>query len=122
MNVKQRNIVTYIILTICTCGLFHLFWMYSLANDVNIVTDDTGMSGTTVLLLTLVTCGIYGFIWYYNAGVKLDAKAVANGAAHDNKGLLYLLLSIFGLSIISDALMQSEINKYAISNSTTATM
>jgi len=35
------------------------------------------------------------------------------GQAQGHLGILYLLLAIFGFSIISYALLQSEINEYA---------
>ena len=66
-----------------------------------------------MLLLSIVTCNIYGLYWLYRAGDDLDRQRVNQGQAAGHLGILYLLLAIFGFSIISYALMQSELNEYA---------
>ena len=72
------------------------------------------MSGGLVLLLTIVTCGIYGWYWLYVSGEALDQYEISRGGmGGGHLGILYLLLGIFGFGIISYALMQSELNKYA---------
>ena len=72
------------------------------------------MSGGMVLLLSIVTCGIYGWYWLYVSGEALDQYSVSRGEmGGGHLGILYLLLGIFGFGIISYALMQSELNKYA---------
>ena len=52
----------------------------------------------------------------YKAGEKIDSARVARGMPSQNNGLIYLLLSLFGLSIVSYALMQNELNQFAGSN------
>ena len=64
------------------------------------------------ILLTLVTCGIYGYYWCYKQGERLNEAKMQRGIMVDSSAsILYLVLAIFGLSIISYALMQSELNK-----------
>ena len=58
-----------------------------------------------------VNCGIYTYYWMYKQGEKIDAINQARGKNTSNSGLIYLLLSIFGLGIISYVLMQDSINK-----------
>ena len=70
-------------------------------------------SGGLVLLLTIVTCNIYGLYWIYRAGDDLDRQRVNQGQMPGHLGILYLLLAVLGFSIISFALLQSEINEYA---------
>ena len=109
LMVQNRNIVVCILLSIVTCGIYGLYWLYCMANDVNTVSNtQNGTSGGMVLLLTIVTCGIYGLYWLYQAGAKLD---VAHGQSTSN-GILYLILGICGLQLVSWALIQSELNKF----------
>ena len=57
--VKKRDIVLPIILSIVTCGLYGIYWIISLVNEVNYICDEPeAMSGGVVYLLSLVTCGI----------------------------------------------------------------
>ena len=56
-------------------------------------------------MLTIVTCGIFGYYWNYKMG-----KAFMAIGASDNS-VLYLVLSIFGLSIVNWCIMQDAINR-----------
>lgn len=49
----------------------------------------------------------------YKAGEKVDVARTSRGLPSQNNGLLYVLLSVFGLSIVSWALLQSELNQLA---------
>ena len=114
MTIRNRSIGLCIVLTLVTCGLYSLYWIYCLAEDVNLVTArPNGPSGGLVLLLDIVTCGIYGLYWLYRAGDDLDRQRVAQGQVPGHLGILYLVLAILSFSIISYALMQSELNEYA---------
>lgn len=100
---NQRNVLTCILLSIVTCGLYGIYWVYALNNDVARINNDPE-DGGTVLLLSLITCGIYYIIWQYKMGEKIEQ------AGGRNDGVVYLILSLFSLGIVSSALMQTEIN------------
>ena len=107
-GISKRSIVGAILLSLVTCGIYPIFWFISLTNDMNKLSGRTSdASGGMALLLTIVTCGIYGIIWSYKMGEKRDIIAnVEKGSSH----ILYLILSLFGLSIIVWALAQDAIN------------
>ncbi len=112
--IERRNIAVCIVLTLVTCGIYGIYWIVSLTNDVNTVSGDVnGTSGGMVVLLTIVTCGIYGIYWAYKQGEKLDFTKNNRGIPSSNSGVLYLILQIFGFGIIAYALMQNELNKLA---------
>ena len=105
----QRSIPICIILSIVTCGIYGIYWFVVLTDDVNAVAGDTqAPSGVVCFLLSLVTCGIYGLYWNY----KQDYVKTSQGYPSSNSGILYLILSLIGLSIVSYALMQNELNKF----------
>ena len=113
-GIPQRNLALCIILSFVTCGIYGLYWLYTLTEDVNKLTGDpNATSGGIVILLSLVTCGIYSWYWLYKQGERLDQIKTARGIASSNSGVLYLVLGIVGLSIVSWALMQNELNKLA---------
>ncbi len=111
--IQKRSIAVCIILSIITCGIYALYWMACLNNDTNTASNTFGTSGGMVVLLTIVTCGIYGIYWAYKQGEKIDAAKNNRGVSSGNSGILYLLLTIFGLSIVAWALMQNELNQMA---------
>lgn len=112
--IMNRNVVTCIILTFVTCGIYGLYWYFCIINDLNTAseTPDDSSAGM-VLLLTIVTCGIYGWIWLYKAGEKVDKIRQRNGEQPSDSSIIYILLAVFQLSIVDYALIQTELNKVA---------
>lgn len=111
--IKQRNIALCIILSIVTCGIYGLYWFVCITDDMNAAVEEQGTTGVMALLLTIVTCGIYSFYWAYKMGEKVDALKAKNGVPSSNSGILYLILCIFGLSIVAWAIIQNELNQVA---------
>jgi uncharacterized protein YybS (DUF2232 family) len=112
--IQQKNIVTCVILSIVTCGIYGIVWFINLNDDVNTLTGDYKVSGGVAFLLTLVTCGIYGFYWMYKQGTRIDQLKYERGIPNSNNtGILYLIFAVIGLSIVSYCLMQNEINNLA---------
>ena len=111
----QRNIAVAIILSIVTCGIYGIYWLVKMVDETNEASgESTASSGVMVFLLSIVTCGIYLFFWLFKAGERLNkAKSMRGLPTDSNAGLIYLILAIFGLSIVSYALIQSELNKIA---------
>ena len=115
-TIQNKNIATCILLTIVTCGIYGIIWFISMVDSVNTVCNDdkSNQSGATVFLLSIVTCGIYLLIWFYQAGVRMKTAGDNYGMNISDNSLLYLLLSIFGLGIVSYALLQSDLNKFSM--------
>ncbi len=113
-EIKKRNVAVAILLSIVTLGLYGIYWEVCLVNDVNKVKqDENAKSGIVVFLLSLVTCNIYWLYWVFKAGKSIDSAKTANGTPTSSRGLIYLLLSIFGLGIIAIAILQSDLNSLA---------
>lgn len=111
--VQKRDIVTCILLSIVTCGIYGIIWFINLTDDVAKLADDNEFSGGKAFLFTLLTCGIYGFYWAYKIGKDIfEAQNKRNVPATDNS-TVYLILQIFGLAIVTYCLAQSEVNKLA---------
>lgn len=106
-GIASRSIPVAILLSIVTCGFYGIYWMIKLNDEINVLAfEPNATSGGMVFLLSLVTCGIYGLYWMYQMGERCDRIKGTAG----NSGLLYLLLGVFGLSIVSYCLMQDTIN------------
>ena len=59
--ISRREIGLCILFTLITCGIYGIYWMIVLNDDVNeVVGDRTATSGGMVFLFSLLTCGIYG--------------------------------------------------------------
>ncbi|MCR5023785.1 MAG: DUF4234 domain-containing protein [Lachnospiraceae bacterium] len=104
-----RNIVVCIILSIVTCGIYSLYWIYCLNEDINSLSgNENATGGGMVILFSIITCGIYSLYWCYKMGERVDTIKNQPGASTP---ILFLVLSIFGLEIVNFCLMQDAINK-----------
>lgn len=114
--IKEKNIVTSIILSIITCGIYAIIWFITITDDMRYASGDQTLEGGKAFLFTLLTCGIYGYYWAYKMG-KAQAQAQANrGMIVSDNSVLYIILQLFGLGIISYCIIQSELNKMSTSN------
>ena len=111
--IKERNIAVCILLSFITCGIYSIYWFICLTDEANAAANTPGTSGGTAFLLTLVTCGIYGIFWYYKQGEKIEEAKAQRGMVQGSSQVTYLLLGLFGLGIISYALMQDSLNRMA---------
>ncbi len=109
----NRNIALCVVLSIVTLGIYELYWVYMLNDEI---AKEAGrppiISGGLLILLTLVTCGIYFIYWCYKQGEAIDAIQANHGQGGGNNAVVYLLLGLFTGGIITCALAQNEMNKY----------
>lgn len=112
--VKERNPIVSILLSIITCGIYELYWMCTITDDVDNVTNNpTKRNGIVVILLTIITCGIYGIYYWYQNGKLMEEANEKNGVKGNSNAVLFLILSIIGFSIINYVLVQIDLNTYA---------
>ena len=114
--IKERNIITQILLTIVTCGIYGIYWFITLTDDSAKANNDPEFTGVKAFLFTLITCGIYGIYWNYKIGKELYEANQKRGINASDNSVLYLILSIFGLSIVTYCLAQNELNTLARNN------
>ncbi len=99
--VKQdRSLLTYILLTIITCGIYGIYFIYALANDMNVVCNGDGEKTSGLgayILLTIVTCGIYAYYWQYKLANRQQANAPRYGFSIQQNGTTVLMWQLVGL-------------------------
>lgn len=117
MYMYKRNIVVCILLSILTCGLYGLYWLACIANDINALEEEyTNYSGGMVVVLTILTCGLYLLYYVYMASRRIFYLFEDCGYRVSDNSIVNLLLSIAsyfvpGAIYIAFAIMQSDINK-----------
>ena len=111
--IKERNIVVCIVLSIITCGIYGIYWFITLTDDSARANNDPDFTGVKAFIFTLITCGIYSIYWNYKIGKELYEANQKHGINASDNSVLYLILSIFGLSIITYCLAQNELNVIA---------
>ena len=109
---QKRNLAMCIVLSIVTCGIYGIYWMYLLAKDFDDMQTQERVTTTPVVtvLLGYVTCSIYLIFAFYKWGKAMPEINARYGRPPEDKSMLYLLLCIFGLSLVAMALAQNDLN------------
>ena len=112
--IKNRSFITAILLTFVTCGIYGLYWMVCMTDESNSLSDNnkTASGGMTILLI-LVTCGVYGIYWYFKMGKKLHEAGLKYGRQVSDNSIIYLVLGLLGLGVVSECMIQNDLNKFA---------
>ncbi len=104
-----RSIGLDIVLTLLTCYLFNLYIQYRQMLAVNDMLKQERYNFVLWLVLTIITCGLYHLYHEYR-----KSKDIAEVMQNPNslEPILSVVLAAFGLGIITDAIQQTEINKF----------
>lgn len=115
--VPNRNIVMCIVLSVLTCGIYNLYWIATMTDDANKVANTPNdTSGGMTVLLGILTCGIYLIYWYYKQGQRLYQAGKNYSVDIKDNSIPYLILSIIGFNLISEILIQADLNKFSNGN------
>lgn len=108
----RHDIALGIILCLVTCGLYNLYWNYRQFQAMNHLLEREEFVFWKWLVLSIITCGIYHIYYEYKMGAELLPILRNHGIeVSPNLATIGLALSIFGLTIVADAVYQHEFNK-----------
>ena len=103
-----RNIAVVMILSIITCGIYQLYWLWVSISALDYEGQISNMPAIAQFILQFFYVGF--ILFGLNADANINAiKAKRGIPASDNK-VLYIILGIF-LPIVLVCLVQNEINK-----------
>ena len=108
MNIKNRNIVTAIILTIITCGIYGIYWAICLAREAVSVKDPADSGILEIVLMIFLP-----FLGFFLAEKKFAEGCAEKGIPHTDNSIIYLILGLVGLSIVNFCMLQNDLNKLA---------
>ncbi len=106
MAVKKRNLVSCILLTLVTCGIYGIYWNIMLAKEGVSVKDPVDSA-----LLEIVLMLFLPFVGIFLVERKFAEGCAARGIAHSDNSIVYLILSLLGLGIVSVCMLQNDLNK-----------
>ena len=108
IQINKRSIGICILLSIITCGIYGIYWMYLLVKNTRSIQKNTDNCKGEMLCLIFVP--FYSLYWWYTRGEKVRQGFAEHDYNATGGGVVYLVLAIFGLSIVSMAIMQSDFN------------
>lgn len=95
----NRGLLTYMLFCFITCGIYHYYFIYKLAHDINVACDGDGEDTAGLakyILLCLVTCGFYSLYWQYALANRLASNASRYDLQFQENGTTVLLWNVFG--------------------------
>ncbi len=111
--IEERNIAMVIILSLITCGIYGIYWFVKMTDEAKQLSSSDNAGGGLAFVYTLITCGIYMIYWNYKMGKNMYEAGQKYGINIEDNSVIYLVLSLFGLGIVSECLMQNDLNKFA---------
>ena len=107
------NIAADIVFSVLTLGVYNLFWVARQFRVVNACLKSDKYHFWPWFLLSLITFGIYGFYILYTFSLDVEAIRSKQGRpANPNFAVINLLLAAIGLHVITQAILQHEINQW----------
>lgn len=109
---EENSVGLCVLFSILTAGIYWLYWKYRLCKKIRLLNGD--VSSCTGEFICLLLVPFYSLYWYYSKGGQtLSYGANRRGIFISSSGGLYVVLSLFGLSLIADAIIQSKLNEVA---------
>lgn len=107
---KNRNMVLFIVLMFCTCGLYGLYWLYVTAGELEEQGKAGGQSAMVILIISLFLPWVGYLLFGISANDNLNNIKAQKGMETTDNKVLYIILAIV-LPIAVPILVQNEINK-----------
>lgn len=99
MYKTDRGLLSYILLSIVTFGIYPFYFTHRVAVELNEGCKEDGKTTAgllTYLLLSVLTLGIYSLVWAYNCANRMEAFYLRKGQQPQVSGTSFLLWTILG--------------------------
>ncbi len=107
------NIALDIILSIITCGIYWFFWQARQMRALNHLLKEQRFSFVLWFFVSIITCFLFNVYYeYIMAQAIVEIQKRDGMAASNDLPVLSLVLSLFGLHVVVDAIQQNELNKF----------
>lgn len=107
MKVQSRNVITSILISLVTCGLYGYYWAYKMGTEAVTVKDENDSGLLEAILMIFLP-----FVGFYMVEKKLAEGCAAKGIDHKDNAILYLILGLV-FPIANYFMLQTELNKIA---------
>ncbi len=113
----SSNVAVDVILTLITCGIYNLFWQHRQMRALNTFLGREEFNFWTWLVLFIITCGIWHCYMQYCMGKAIcQINQRLNRPVNESLPVLSVVLTVFAMSVITDAIHQNEINEFFYDN------
>ncbi|GHU58711.1 hypothetical protein FACS1894133_4000 [Clostridia bacterium] len=92
MELKTRSTVTVILLSVVTCGIYYLFWMYQTNKTINYLSGRESV-GNGIVILSFF-CGPVGWYIWHKWDQTLIETSRQRGIGYSGNFLMWVILSV----------------------------
>ena len=116
--IQNRSVAMVIILSLITCGIYPLYWLYQTAAGLeNEGKSGTGLSPALVLVIALFFPSVGYLLFGMTADQNINNIKTKMGLPVTDNKVIYMVLG-FLIPIVLVALFQNEINQLVPANGT----
>jgi len=109
----SSNIALDVILTIITCSIYWFFWQARQIRALNYMLKEQRFNFVLWFFVSILTCFLFNIYYEYIMAKAIVEIQKREGMPPSNDlPVISLILSLFGLHVVTDAIQQYEINKY----------
>ena len=108
---KNRSVVSVILLTIITCGIYGLYWAYDTLSAMEQTSGrEASVSAVVVLILCIVFPSVGNLLYGMAADEQLNMIKGKIGMQQVDNKVMYMILGFF-IPIVLIPIVQDEINR-----------
>jgi hypothetical protein len=114
--IKERNGVVVIVLSLVTCGVYYLIWLYSTTNELKEALADAELKPGVDVFLTILTCSLWSIYVQYRNAQKVHAGLLSRDPNAKDQSDMVLAMHLVGLFVgatwlVSMYILQEELNR-----------
>ncbi|WP_297299137.1 DUF4234 domain-containing protein [uncultured Brachyspira sp.] len=112
-NFQNKSLLNVGILSVVTCGIYLIYWIYVTTNDVNSYMEEKYFNPTLAVVLSIVTCGLFTIYWFYKYANVIfnDMSKKANLDSYGESAIVVALLILVPFGYLYSVLtLQSKLN------------
>ena len=107
MEIKERNILVCILLSVVTCGIYGIYWIVMMTKEAVSVKDPADGAILEILLMLFIP-----FVGLYMVEKKFSEGRAAKGGELKDNSVMYLILGLI-FPIAALCMIQNDLNKLA---------
>lgn len=107
-----------IVLSIVTCGVYYLIWIYGTSKELKEALNDQEIKPGIDVLLSILTCTLWAVYVHYRNAQKVHAGLLSRDPTAKDQSDMILAMHLVGIfvgatGLISMYMLQEELNKLA---------
>jgi len=106
-----RDPAIVLILTLVTCGIYYLYWIYTVSVETRNYTGEPDTDPGLEVVLSVITCYMYTIYWDYKMAKKLAFMQSTVALPVTDNAILYLVLNFLGLGFLPMLIQQGHLNE-----------